>query len=616
MAKTADLWPALRSRLVSLLPAGGLGRSVSILVGGAAAAQGIGALSSILIVRLYSPSSFGQYGAASALVAVLVTVGCLRYEVAIPLPYDEDRAANVLVLSILAAAAVTAALSLLMIVAGGAILTLFHANGLLPYAWLLLAAQFGGSVYIALLSFAIRHKQFGTIARTRVTQSVAGAGTQIAIGLVSSTPAGLMAGEAVNRTAGSGRLSREAWHASRAAFGQVSLEGIRAAAYRYRTFAILSSPAALLNSIGLYAPLLLVVALYGPRTGGLFALGLRLIETPLVLLTTSVAQVFTSEAAILARDDPTGLRVLFARTMRRLIMIGLPAVLAIAVGALLLTGPVFGIRWKQAGVYVAIMAPFYLFQLATSPLGGTLDVLERQDLHLIREVVRVAITCGAVVAASALHLPSVQAIALLSLAGTTAYGLYGLISWHAITQAGDPDARLVRSTAVYAAKAAAVTRAPLPDGARCEILDARNIESVFVGSRALVEDTRALLAEGYLGIAIVNETTWIAYGWLAFWRLPPHLPRRTGVAPWIFRCRSRELQQQSASYPMLVTCLLDEARRRGLGGEEMVYIDEPVAHVDTRLRIEEAGFKPDGRILTVRLPRSRRTIGRWAFRRA
>ena len=151
---------AWRSRLTSALPVGGLGRSVSILAGGAALGQIIVVLSSVVINRLYSPTSFGQYGAATSLVAVLVTVTSLKYELAIPLPSEEERAANLLALSILVAVIFNAIFAVVLIVAGKPILRAFHADALLPYAWLLVLAQLGGGIYMAVLGFAIRHKQF------------------------------------------------------------------------------------------------------------------------------------------------------------------------------------------------------------------------------------------------------------------------------------------------------------------------------------------------------------------------------------------------------------------------------------------------------------------------
>ena len=423
------------SRLQTPFPVGGLRRAVSILITGAALAQAIVALCSPFLTRLYGPADFGLYGAAMAVVSVLVTVGCLRYEVAIPLPRDELRAANLLALSVLACAGSTVLFGLVLLVAGETLLGALRADGLLPYAWLLLVAQFGGGLYLALTSWAIRKKEFGTIAQTRVTQSLASVGTQIGVGVLAASPGGLIAGDAIGRTAGSGRLGRRSWRVSGAAIRKISLPGIRDVARRYRRFAILSTPAALLNVLGLEAPLLLVVALFGATTGGYLALSQRLIQAPLWLVTTAISQVFVAEAAIRVREDPRSLRPLFRRTLTRLLAIGAPIVIGLAVAAPFLVGPVFGAQWERAGLYVTILAPFYLLQLATSPLGGTLDVLERQDLHMLREVVRVVLIFGAVVVASALHLSDTAAIAVLSAAGTLAYVVYGLLSWYAITQA-------------------------------------------------------------------------------------------------------------------------------------------------------------------------------------
>jgi hypothetical protein len=71
-------------------------------------------------------------------------------------------------------------------------------------------------------------------------------------------------------------------------------------------------------------------------------------------------------------------------------------------------------------------------QLLSSPLGGILAILERQDLALVREIVRILLLTIAIGAAQALALSATWAVILLSAAGTLAYVLYGLISWHAL----------------------------------------------------------------------------------------------------------------------------------------------------------------------------------------
>ena len=81
---------------------------------------------------------------------------------------------------------------------------------------------------------------------------------------------------------------------------------------------------------------------------------------------------------------------------------------------------------------MAILTPLYAAQLLTSPLGGTLTVLERQDLLLVRELVRICLLAVAIVIAELLQFPAAGAVAMLSAGGTLAYVAYGAISWHAL----------------------------------------------------------------------------------------------------------------------------------------------------------------------------------------
>jgi O-antigen/teichoic acid export membrane protein len=206
----------------------------------------------------------------------------------------------------------------------------------------------------------------------------------------------------------------------------------RGAPRRYRRFPLLGSWPSLINAIGFEAPLLLVVAFYGAHTGGLFAFAQRLIGAPVALLVLAVSQVFVAEAADRVRTGSADLGALFRRTLRQLVLVVVPLMLALAIAAELLVGTVFGQEWHEAGTYVLILAPLYTMQLVSSPFTGTLDVLERQDLLLIREAARISLLAAAIGIAELLSLPAVWAIVLLSGAGTLAYLFYGAISWHAL----------------------------------------------------------------------------------------------------------------------------------------------------------------------------------------
>jgi O-antigen/teichoic acid export membrane protein len=424
----------IRRRVSRFLPEGELRRGVLTLVLGTTIAQGILVVSSPILTRLYSPSDLGAFGAATSIVAVLVTVACLTYDAAVALPESDVAAANVLAVSLVVNVVMTLICGLLLFLASPLLLGSLEAPGLGPFLVLIVINQFVGGVALPFTGWAIRNRTFSEIAASRITQNGSAVGVQILVGLASFGPLGLLSADVIGRMAGAVRLARPAWRSSAATFRRVTRQGMRAVAVRYRRFPIFSSGSALLNTLGLQAPLLLLVALYGTHTGGQFLLAQRVAAQPVVLVAGAVGQVFFGEAARLAREQPLALRGLFLRATGTLARAGIVPTVLVMVLAPLLFGPVFGEDWREAGLFTALLAPMYFLTLVTNPTGSTLAVLERQDLHFGREILRLGLVGGAVLSAAALHLPALGAVAVLSAAGCATYVAYGLISWWAIVR--------------------------------------------------------------------------------------------------------------------------------------------------------------------------------------
>jgi O-antigen/teichoic acid export membrane protein len=93
---------------------------------------------------------------------------------------------------------------------------------------------------------------------------------------------------------------------------------------------------------------------------------------------------------------------------------------------------VFGSNWQEAGIYIRALGVMYLFQFVTSPTGSILDVLERQDLHLLRELFRLAITSGGVILAWKINAQPTLTITIYSMAGILSYIFYVSTSYYAI----------------------------------------------------------------------------------------------------------------------------------------------------------------------------------------
>ncbi len=78
-------------------PPGSFMRNVAIMLSGTASGPVISVLIMPVLTRLYTPEDFGVLTLFTSFLTVLVAMPTLRYEAAIPLPDNEEDAANLLV---------------------------------------------------------------------------------------------------------------------------------------------------------------------------------------------------------------------------------------------------------------------------------------------------------------------------------------------------------------------------------------------------------------------------------------------------------------------------------------------------------------------------------------
>ena len=421
------------SRMRGSLLTGESLRGMSAIMAGTGAAQLIVIGAQPILTRLYAPADYGVFAIAVALLAVAGAVVTLRYSDAIPIAVDEEAAANLFALCIGTALAVTAAATTLLLVVLPAFMPETAQLG--PYLPMLAIGLFAGGLISSFTGLATRRKAYSAIAQNRFTVSIGTVGTQIALGLQGWGSAGLIAGLAGGMIAGTVRYAMAGVRSHVSMLHLVSGAGVLAVARRYRRFPILSVPSAMLEEIVLQLPVLLFIVLYGAEAGGLFALAIRVIGFPVVFVAQAVGHTYRAEAAQAVRDNPLDVRDVFLRTTKTLALIAsVPAILAIVLSPLLF-GTIFGDEWAEAGVYVSILAPMYYLLSVISPTGSTLDVLERQDLYLAREIIRILLLGGVVVLAASSDLPATATVVAISAAGCVAYACYGALSWWVILSA-------------------------------------------------------------------------------------------------------------------------------------------------------------------------------------
>jgi lipopolysaccharide exporter len=408
------------------------GKNVLVLSGGTVAGQALALLASPVIARLYSPAEYGILGIYMSALALVSVAAMLRYEIAIPVSDTDREAANVVAVTI-ATAIVTGLLCAIVVVAASWALP-SHGNqtSFRSYSWFLPIGMLATAVYQSLSLWSVRLRDYRALAATKLTQSFGMITAQIVLGLASVGPIGLLVGHVIGQSGGIGSLSRRMVRNGRESFSAVSLPGMRSAAYAHRRFPMYSMGAAFFDTAVSNMPVLVLASLLGATVAGWYTLVQRVLFVPVGLLSTSVAQVYLGELSELKRTRPEDMLSVFVRRVKQMLAVGAAFGIILVAVVFQLVPIVFGARWREAATCAIILLPVLLVSVAASPFGCTLDVLQRQDLHLARDVIRACLVGAALGAVAFLHLDWKSAIILLSVSGVLSYLLYLWMSWYAI----------------------------------------------------------------------------------------------------------------------------------------------------------------------------------------
>ncbi len=369
-------------------------RGVGTLVGGTAGAQLIGIAAAPILTRLYSPEDFGMLAVFAGLLAMVLVVSSLRYELAVPLPEEDRQAAQVVALSLLLVV-VTAGLSAIVVVFfSSSIARAVGSPSLAGYLWLLPIAVLVGGAYSVFSYWSVRTKSFTVLAATKVRQALAAVAIQLAAFKLGSV--GLIAGQVAGHSVGTASLALPAL--AKLQPKNIKWPEIKTAATRYRKFPLFSTWEGLSNSAGVQLPPIMFAAFFSPAAAGLYSLAIRVLLLPIDLVGRAVGQVFFAQAAEAHRQERLG--TLVEKLHAKLVHIGLPPALL-----LMLVGPdlfalVFGPAWRVSGEFARWMVPWLYLTFVSSPLSTLFAVVERQDQGLAFQVVLLvarvaAITFGA-----------------------------------------------------------------------------------------------------------------------------------------------------------------------------------------------------------------------------
>jgi O-antigen/teichoic acid export membrane protein len=411
-------------------PAQAFATKVAYMLTGTVLGQAVSVLLAPVLTRIYLPEQFGYLSVYTATLAIIGVIAALGYELAIPIARSSEELANLLAVSIGLLVVLTAMLALaaflipdwtLHLVWNGPTLTF---RVLLPLGFACLGA------YYIMVASATRLQAFREIASTRLSQGLSGPISQIILGLLRVGTPGLLIGFVIGQSSGTFLLFSRVLLRTPGLLGGITRPGVWRAAWRYRQFPLFASWSKLLENAGTSPILFLLFAhFYSSEIAGFMFLSERVIGRPLLMVSTSLLQVFTGEAGLAVRREPEKVRLRFHQMVPRQFVLCAGWILLANLLADWAFPILFGRQWVAAIPYLRAASLGYLALAVLHPVSSALQIMERQVLSAVWQMARLVLVTGGVMAAWWFGQPAVTALWLSSLAQVIAcLGMLALIA--------------------------------------------------------------------------------------------------------------------------------------------------------------------------------------------
>lgn len=369
-------------------------KSVLILVGGSGFAQVINISILPVLTRLFTPSDFSMLAIYVAIVSLLSTAACFRFDITIPLPKLDASALNLLVIAISLALASSVAIFFILSFFKTELLAATNLPAWVIY--LIPIGVFSAASYNSLQYWFTRKKQFKTIARTRITQASSGAIIQVYGSLISSNVF-LLFGHLASSSVGILAMFSKVLTYDKKLFRKIKISTIRALIKKYDQYPKYSTFEVISNNAGINLPIVLIAIFALNEDAGYLMLAMKTMQAPMALIGGSVAQVYFAHAA--AKNKAGSLPEFTANTLKGLLKIGVGPIIFAGIIAPQAFHLIFGSDWQRAGELVSWMALWFALQFLTSPISMVMHVKNKQKQMLTLTVTGFIIRVGSVIVA-------------------------------------------------------------------------------------------------------------------------------------------------------------------------------------------------------------------------
>ncbi|MGB0933514.1 MAG: lipopolysaccharide biosynthesis protein [Lishizhenia sp.] len=351
-------------------------KSVVLLTSGTVLAQLIHFGFQPIVARLFETSEIGELNYYLRIIAFIVSIGTLRYELSIPLPKKDAHAFQIVRIALTIAFFV-----FLLFIIGSVVYALFTDNFPITVLYnMIIGLIIFFSVFRNVgLNYAIRKKWFRSISYSKTIGALGMSLSKVGAGLLSMGSFGLLLATLLGVIAGTVVYLKQFFSENKLEVNQSSAPKQRALLKEHKDFPRLNLPHTLIDTGREVLIAILFVAYFGKDVFGSFSFGLMIMSLPLALIGTTIGQAFFQKASEMYNNK------LPLYTMLRKTTLILTALSIIPFLILFLYGDdlfawVFGEKWRHAGQIVEVLTPWIALKFVSSPISTIPLIIKKQKL--------------------------------------------------------------------------------------------------------------------------------------------------------------------------------------------------------------------------------------------
>lgn len=347
------------------------------------AAQAVALLVYPLLTRIYAPEDFGLLTFFLNIGNLIVLVSTMEYQYAVLLAKEQRHSVAAVQLSALLSAGWLVVLCLLLPFRSR-FAAWFHIEENTDCLWLLPLFVAGGAWWNILNMYLTRRKAFGRLSGYKLANGLLAPLGKLGFGFCGMTSFGLIIATvtaslcALLLTIGRklGRWWKRLW--------QMNSADMREVALQYRKFPLFSLPRALVNTLGIAVPALVLTPVFGLKELGFFSMAVTLAFTPVSLIVNSFQQVLFQKVTEKVHLRQSVLPLLRQVTLKTLLLV-VPFFALLYFPLPWFTGWLLGDTWHVTGEYIRWMLPWLLMVCLNGPICFVADVFMAQGVGLVFE---------------------------------------------------------------------------------------------------------------------------------------------------------------------------------------------------------------------------------------